>query len=121
MRDRRKERGRRAEEAAKRYLEQAGFRVVCANWRCRQGELDLVAWEGKTLVFIEVRSRTHRGMRMGTAMEAVDKRKQQQVRHVATLFLQRLKMQARTFRFDVVAVHFREDGQMEITHLRNAF
>jgi putative endonuclease len=117
----RKELGRKAERAAKNYLEQSGFRVECINWRCKRGELDLIAWEGNTLVFVEVRSRSTLGQRFGTALEAVDHRKQRQVRQVAALFLQTLKRPFTSLRFDVIAVEFHEGEHAEITHIRNAF
>jgi len=55
--DRRKERGAAAEEAAARYLESQGCQVLERNWRCRTGEIDLIARDGEVLVFVEVRSR----------------------------------------------------------------
>ncbi|WP_282201459.1 YraN family protein [Collibacillus ludicampi] len=121
MKVRRKELGRKAEKAAKNYLEQCGFHVEFVNWRCQQGELDLIAWEGNTLVFVEVRSRSTAGQRFGTALEAVDQRKQRQVRHVAAMFLQTLKRPFTSLRFDVIAVEFHEGEHAEITHIRNAF
>jgi putative endonuclease len=66
--------GRKSEEAAARFLEQAGYRVVARNWRHPLGEIDLIAYDGPTLVFIEVKAR--RSDRFGTAQEAVTRRKQ---------------------------------------------
>lgn len=121
MKSKRKELGRKGEEAARRYLEQQGMRVECSNWRCKFGELDLIAWENTTLVFVEVRSRSPWGERFGGAIEAVDRRKQRKVKQVASCFLQFCKQPHSFLRFDVVAVDFDENNQVEITHIRNAF
>ncbi len=83
-----------------RYLERCGFEVLARNYRCRYGEIDLVARDGPVVVFVEVK------LRYGGAdpLEAVDARKQRHISRVAFDFLRRHGMLACPARFDVVAV-----------------
>jgi len=83
--------------------------VVARNWRRAGGELDIVAYDGGTLVFVEVRSRT--GEERGHPLEAVTARKRAQVVRVARLYLHEETSQASGFRFDVVGVTFWSDGR----------
>lgn len=110
--------GRRGEDLARRFLEQAGYRILVANYRTRAAELDLVAEEGGELVFIEVKSR--RGDLFGSALEAVDRRKQGKIVLAAREYLARERAHGRPARFDVVAVTFR-GGQPEIELVKDAF
>jgi len=113
--------GRAGEEAAAAYLAEAGMIVERRNWHCRSGELDLIARDGDTLVFVEVRARTG-SSRFGTAVEAVTPRKCRQVRELAAIYLKTGETAANSVRFDVVAVTFRTDGSVaEIRHVPNAF
>jgi putative endonuclease len=112
--------GRAGEEAAARYLIDLGYAVVERNWRCRSGEIDLIAHDGTTLVFIEVRSRSN-PTRFGTALEAVSPRKCRQVRDVAAYYLKQHSGFERSVRFDVIAVTFLHDGITDIKHLTGAF
>jgi putative endonuclease len=113
--------GRAGENAAAELLEQLGYILLERNWRCRIGEIDLIALDGKTLVFVEVRSRTN-PTRYGTAIEAVTPRKCRQVREVATVYLKQRGGAPQPLRFDVVAVTFLRDGNApEIKHLQGAF
>jgi putative endonuclease len=96
------ERGTAAERIAERELERLGYRIVERNFRCSAGELDLVARDGETLVFVEVRSR--RSDRFGSALEAVGRDKQRQVSRVAAIYLQLRKPKFDTCRFDVVGI-----------------
>ncbi len=88
------------------------------NFRCRAGEIDLVALDGPTLVFVEVRSR--RGDRLGTPLESVDPRKQARVVRVARHFLAARGVADRDVRFDVVSVRFDSEPPV-VEHLRGAF
>jgi putative endonuclease len=118
---RRKATGRAGEEAAAAHLEQLGYRLVIRNWRCPAGEIDLIAEDGSTLVFIEVRSRTN-PTRYGSAVEAITPRKCRQVRELAAFYLKQRNSPSISLRFDVVAVTFLRDGAVaEIKHLQGAF
>lgn len=108
--------GAYGEELAARFLQKAGFIVLERNWRCSEGEIDIIAKEGDILVFIEVKTR--RSERFGTPAEAVHTRKQQKLRLLARHYLHVKKITASAYRFDVVAV----DGKTgEVSLLKNAF
>src|SRR6185503_7901057 len=77
--------GRRAEAMAEEFLRTRRYTIVARNYRCRAGEIDLVALDGSVVVFVEVRSR--RGVVAGTPLESVDGRKQAQVARVARHFV----------------------------------
>jgi putative endonuclease len=81
----RKETGRYGEALAERYLIKAGYEIVARNWRCAAGELDLIAWQGETLVFVEVRTR--RGAQLGSPEESVTPAKQAKLIELAYTFL----------------------------------
>ncbi|AZN40838.1 YraN family protein [Paenibacillus albus] len=95
--------GKFGEEEAARYLIEQGYQVLARNWRCRSGELDIVAQSEGTLVVIEVRTR-RQGGRFGTAAESVDFRKQHQVRATAEVYLSLQKLHGQPVRFDVIAI-----------------
>lgn len=116
--DGRAELGRRGEALAVAVLEAQGFTIVERNFRCRAGEIDLVALDGPTLVFVEVRSR--RGDRLGTPFDSVDPRKQARVTRVARHFLAARGVGDRDVRFDVVGVRFDAEPPA-VEHLRGAF
>jgi putative endonuclease len=110
--------GRRGEAVAADFLRTRRYTIVARNYRCRAGEIDLVAMDGSVLVFVEVRSR--RGDRAGTPLESVDPRKQAQVVRVARRFLAERGWYERDARFDVVGVRFDADPPV-VEHVQNAF
>jgi putative endonuclease len=120
--DRRRETGRFGEDAAAAYLQSGGYRIVVRNWRCRSGEIDIIAELGGLLVFVEVRTRRPTGT-FGTAKESVDARKQRQVREVAQVYLSQTKRYEAKLRFDVIAVELGADesAATNIEHIENAF
>jgi putative endonuclease len=113
--------GRRAEALAATLLEGAGLRVVARNWRRPEGELDLVADDGGTCVFVEVRSRT--GTELGDPLESITPHKQARVIRAARLYLDAERPGASAYRFDVVAVTFDPEGKAPpvVVHLPAAF
>lgn len=90
------------ERAAARFLRRRGYVIVERNYRCPVGEIDLVAVDGDTLVFVEVKTRT--GDAFGTPFEAVDGRKRRRLLRAATHFLRRRGGEGSGLRFDVVGV-----------------
>lgn len=94
--------GATAEDRAADALHCHGYRIVERNYRCKVGELDIVAREGPTLVFVEVRSR--RTSDFGSALEAVGWRKQNKVSRVAAHYIAVRRPRFDTARFDVVAI-----------------
>ena len=107
--------GARAEELCAELLRGAGLRVVARNWRCRHGEIDLVAEDGGTLVFAEVRYR--RAGRFGGAAESVTAAKRSRLIAAARLYLQRRP--DANCRFDVLLLDTLEASRIE--WIRNAF
>jgi putative endonuclease len=110
--------GRRGERAAEKYLRRNGYRIVARNFRAAGAEIDLVAMDGETLVFVEVKTRRSRDA--GAPEEAVDERKQKQIRRAAELFATRYRADEVTMRFDIIAVDA-SGKRLEIELLRNAF
>ncbi len=111
--------GRHGERIAAAYLTQAGLQLVDRNWRCRDGELDIVAREGPALVFCEVKTR--RGTGFGHPVEAVTGAKQRRLRTLAHRWLTAHDEHAPDLRFDVVGVLVRPSGPPLVRHLRGAF
>jgi putative endonuclease len=94
--------GQLGEERAVEHLRACGYSVIERNFRCRVGEIDIVARDGDTLVFVEVRTRTN--SRRGTALEAVTPAKQRRVARVAEDYLTMRRRHAAVCRFDVVGI-----------------
>ena len=111
--------GARGEDIAVRYLEGIGLEVVERNWRHRTGELDIVAREGDTVVFVEVKTRS--GIGYGTPAEAVTYFKQTRIRGLALYWLALQQGPWVQIRFDVVAILVGRDDTPQITHVRAAF
>ena len=111
--------GARGERIAAAYLTDAGLRLLDRNWRCRDGELDIVAREGDAIVFCEVKTR--RGVGYGYPVEAVTPVKQRRLRVLAQRWLAAHEEHAPDLRFDVVGVLVRPSGPAVVTHLRSAF
>lgn len=122
--DTRKAKGKAGEEAAARFLIEAGYRIIETNWRCRSGEIDIIAGINDMYIFVEVRSRTG-SHQYGTALESVNYRKINQVRQTAAVYLQDRRLGNKQIRFDVIGVLLPpvnwSDGPMEIEHIVNAF
>lgn len=119
--DTRKQLGAIAEQIAADHLTRQGYKIIKRNWRCRYGEIDLIAEIEGIIVIVEVRSRRLTG-RFGTAHEAVTPKKQQQVRLMAQMYLMGLKGLEKPVRFDAACVHFHSNGEFDrIDHIQNAF
>lgn len=117
--DRRGELGRRGEELACDRLAAAGLRVVERNWRCRSGEIDVVAAGPDLLVFCEVKTR--RGHGYGTPAEAVTFAKRARLRQLAAAYLAAVEHPPCTVRFDVITVTWPRGGTPVVDHLEAAF
>ena len=111
--------GRWGEDLAVRHLHAQGLEVVDRNWRCRDGELDIVARDGRCLVFVEVKARSGTGY--GEPAEAVSPRKARRIHALAAKWLAEHRPEGRwDVRFDVVSV-LRTRGLPQVLHLRGAF
>ncbi|WP_409331489.1 YraN family protein [Trujillonella humicola] len=111
--------GLRGERIAARYLTDRGLRLLDRNWRCREGELDIVARDGSAIVFCEVKTRREVGF--GHPVEAVTPAKQRRLRLLAQRWLAAHAEHAPDLRFDVVGVLVRPGGPAVVTHLPAAF
>jgi putative endonuclease len=116
--------GRYGEQLAVEHLAANGLVVLARNWRCRDGELDVVARDGDELVFVEVKTRS--SLAFGAPAEAVDRVKANRIRQLALRWIAAEREQHpdaawSSVRFDVVAVLRNRAGAPEITHVRGAF
>ena len=110
--------GESGEDLAARELERRGYAIVARRYRCRRGELDIVARDGATIVFVEVKTRD--GGEFGCGVEAVTPLKQRRIADVARDYLVRHRLQGRPCRFDVVSVDL-VNGTRRIEVYQNAF
>jgi putative endonuclease len=112
--------GEQGERAAEKYLKRRGYKIVAARDRTALGELDLVAVDGRTVVFVEVKTR--QSHEAGHPVEAVDAAKQARLTRLALAFLKRHDLLECAARFDVVAITWQVgSGQPKIEHFVNAF
>jgi putative endonuclease len=109
--------GRSGEDRAARLLAGRGYRIVERNYRTKQGEIDLIALDGDTIVFAEVKTRTSDAY--GAPELAVDPRKQARMVKAALSYLKRKKLHQTACRFDVVAISGPGEDRVEV--IRNAF
>lgn len=109
-----KARGALAEEQAARFLERQGIRIEARNWRCRFGEIDLVARDADTLVFVEVRARASRAY--GGAAQSIDATKRRKLSATAAVYLRSIGFDV-PCRFDAILL----DGDGRIEWIRDAF
>jgi putative endonuclease len=112
--------GKRAEELAAEELTRQGYKVIDTNYRCRQGEIDIIAWDEETLVFVEVRSRRSRNREFPA--ESVDERKQSKLVITAMHYLSSQKADLQPdCRFDVVEVRFQRGHPVIVEVIKGAF
>jgi len=118
--DTRRGTGIKGQEEAARFLTRSGFAILDRNVRTRAGEIDLVAKEGKTLVFVEVKTR--RDLEGDPPQAAVHTRKQNRLAKLAHGYLKQKRIRQTPCRFDVVSVIINEEGGVKaIRHIPNAF
>ncbi len=108
--------GRHGEQLAAEYLESAGFRILERNWRCAEGEIDIVAVERRVLVVCEVKTRS--GKRYGTPLEAISRTKHKRLRRLAILWLVAHGVLFDQVRIDVVGLVREASGEFTIEHVR---
>jgi putative endonuclease len=110
--------GPRGENVAARYLRNLGYKIIVRNFRCDLGEIDIVAKDGKTLVFVEVKTRSYDEP---TPEEQVNNIKRHQLTKAAKLYLSRYGIPQPPARFDVVAIVWPEGREPQIRHTPSAF
>jgi putative endonuclease len=116
--------GRYGEQVAVDHLEAAGLSILARNWRCREGEIDIVARDGTDLVFVEVKTRS--SLAFGSPAEAVDRTKSARIRQLALRWLMAQRETGApefwsALRFDVVAVVRNGPAGLQVVHLKAAF
>jgi putative endonuclease len=114
------EMGERGELVALFHLRRQGYVVVARRWRTprQRGDVDLIAWEGDTLCFVEVKTRG--GRAVASAESAVDEDKRKLMRRIARQYMKVVEPPAQSVRFDVVSVYFEQESR-ELTLYRGAF
>src|SRR5579862_8175980 len=108
--------GKEGEQAAVDYLKGCGFRILDRNWRCADGELDIVAAERQVLVVCEVKTRSGTGY--GTPLEAVGRAKERRLRRLAVAWLNAHGIRFEQIRIDVVGLVGEGSGGFTIEHIR---
>ncbi len=111
--------GKSGEKIALRYLEGQKYRVVARNFRLFRGEIDIIAYDRKTLVFIEVKTR--KSTDFGLPEESVTPSKQKQIKKIAQWFLTKNDLDEVECRFDIISLIFNEDAGYSIRHIKDAF
>jgi putative endonuclease len=119
--------GKEGEEKAAAALETAGFKIICRNYRSKTGEIDIIALDGETIVFVEVKSWSVYGME--DLQYSLDSKKKRKIIETANFFLsENRKYSNMAIRFDVVFVNnskesdgFKESNGFQLTHLASAF
>jgi putative endonuclease len=113
--------GERGETLAYWYLRQAGYTIVARNRRARSGagEVDLIGWDGPTLAFVEVKTRTTDAA--GPPELAVSHAKQKRIGKAAHDYLRRMRKKPESYRFDIVSVFWDETAGLRVRLIKNAF
>ncbi len=113
----RQQMGQHGEKIAVAYFVAKGYKIVALNWRCSTGELDIIAEDNQTLVFVEVRTR--RGQRFGLATESITPTKKTRLIELAHAYLQETNTINHRWRIDVFTVQLGQ-GSPQLNHIENA-
>jgi putative endonuclease len=108
--------GRTGEQAAADHLESIGFRILDRNWRCADGEIDIVAVDRHVFVVCEVKTRS--GTRYGTPLEAISRAKLRRLRRLAVAWLNAHGIRFEEVRIDVVGLIYEGTGGFTIEHIK---
>jgi putative endonuclease len=114
----RRDLGQRSERVAEAFLQGQRYTIIARNYRCAMGEIDVIAQDRDTVVFVEVRS--HTGERFGDPLESVTLRKQRQIAKVALDYVMRQRVKNRPLRFDVIGICWKGNTP-QVVHVKNAF
>ena len=109
--------GRRSELQAIDYLRTLRYRIVASGYRVKSGEVDVIAWDGDVLVFVEVKARKN----SDPPQDAVGFQKQQRIIRAAHAYMTKHRLHDTAYRFDVLAVTAHPDAKPEFFLLRDAF
>ena len=120
MLDPRKEVGAKGEKLAAKFLKRKGYTIIQRNYRCKLGEIDIIAEQDRTIVFVEVR--TKQTERFGPPQYSITSGKRWQISKAALYYIKEKRLVERSCRFDVIAVTFSSGSRRpEIEHIENAF
>jgi putative endonuclease len=110
--------GSKGEDLAIQFLKKKGYRIIDRNYKTSVGEIDIIARDGNTIVFVEVKTRTDDSF--GYPFEAVNKKKRQKLKNLALLYLKR-QVKESPVRFDVLSIFYADGREREIEHIKDAF
>lgn len=111
--------GKKGEKIALKYLRKSGFEILECGYRALRGEIDIIAREKETIVFVEVKTR--KSKEFGSPLEAVDLNKQKQIKKIASVYISKRYCKFVPCRFDVIGIMVEKTGNYKISHIRNAF
>lgn len=110
--------GQRGESFALQYLKKQGYTILGQNWRCQEGELDIIAQQGDTIVFVEVRTR--RAEATDSAFASITLRKRAKLSTLATIYLAEHNLEDADWRVDVIAIAVPVSGSPLLEHAEDA-
>jgi len=110
--------GSEGESVALQFLKKQGYTIIQRNFKTQIGEIDIIAKDGETIVFVEVKTR--KNDTFGAPYESVNTAKRQKMKNVALLYLKKQKKELPA-RFDVISINCLRNGQKDIRHIRDAF
>lgn len=110
--------GSEGENLAVAFLKKKGYRILAKNYKTFIGEIDIIAEDGETVVFVEVKTR--KNDMFGYPFESVNSRKRQKLKNLALLYLKK-RGEELPVRFDVLSIVYLENGRRMIDHIRDAF
>ena len=108
--------GNLGEHIGKKYLENFGYKILNSNFKCKQGEIDLIAENGEEVIFIEVKTRENK--KFGYGIDAVDNRKQKHIKQVAKYYIYKNNLETRGIRFDILEIYLLHK-KYYINHIKN--
>ena len=118
MTEGKKEVGALGEKAATAFLKRSGYSILHKNFKCKLGEIDLIAKDGRVIVFVEVRTRFT--STYGSPIESILWRKRKKITMLANFYITKFGLENENFRFDVVSVT-KDDGHLNIELIKDAF
>jgi len=110
--------GSKGEDLAIQFLKKKGYRIIKRNYKTSVGEIDIIARDGNTIVFVEVKTRTNDSF--GYPFEAVNKKKRHKLKNLALLYLKR-QVKESPVRFDVLSIFYADGRERKIEHIKDAF
>jgi len=111
------EAGRQGENIGANFLKNHGFKIIQRNYRCSTGEIDIIAKDGKTFVFVEVKTRSENSDELPEA--ALTQKKRHRLCKAAQHFMREYKLKDPLFRFDLIGIEFNNDDEWKINHWEN--